>query len=161
MSSVSAGLMLPEEAAVTSELIRNVIAPLSYYSEDARESEMAKYSVNGLRELVSDDEYAVIVARRDDDIVGFCISRYDDGLIWLAWFGVRADRRGTGADVVLLRALDDSARARGCVKIWCDTRTENLRSQRVLERVGYRMVCTLTKHWYGHDFHIWEKYLEL
>jgi RimJ/RimL family protein N-acetyltransferase len=152
--------MLPNEAAATAELVRNVISPLSYYSERAREAETAKYTAQGLCEIAAQDEYAVIVARFDKDLVGFCISRYDDGLIWLAWFGVRADWRGTDAAVVLLRALDDSVQARGCVKIWCDTRTENLRSQRVLKREGYRMICTLTRHWYGHDFHLWEKYLE-
>lgn len=160
MSLVSAGLMLPKEADATAELIRDVISSLSYYSEHARESEMAKYTADGLREIVSEDEYAVIVARFDKDLVGFCISRYDDGIIWLAWFGVRADWRGTDAAVVILHALDDSARARGCVKIWCDTRTDNLRSQSVLKREGYRRTCTLTRHWYGQDFHLWEKYLD-
>jgi RimJ/RimL family protein N-acetyltransferase len=159
MITVSVGPMQSSEASRTAQLIRSVISPLSYYSEAARTAEIAKYTEAGLQQLNNEDQYSVLVARSEDALVGFCISRYDDGIIWLAWFGVREDFRGTNAARELLKALDEATHARGCSKIWCDTRTENIKSQRVLEREGFSRTCTMTRHWYGQDFYLWEKFV--
>jgi RimJ/RimL family protein N-acetyltransferase len=148
------------EASLTSTLVRSVIAPLDYYSDAAKAAEIAKYSAEALAALLSEDPYSILVAKVEDDVIAFCISRYDDGVIWLAWFGVHEKFRGTRVASDILEQLEDATRARNCSKIWCDTRTENTRSQRVLERTGYSRICTITQHWYGQDFHLWEKRLE-
>lgn len=145
------------ELVLTSDLIKSVISPLQYYSEAAKYAECAKYTPEGLDELVAGDHYSVLVARTTSNLIGFCISRYDDGVIWLAWFGVETKHRRGGVGSALLQQLEVTARARNCTKIWCDTRTENTGSQRVLERAGYSRLCTLKDHWYGHDYHLWEK----
>lgn len=145
------------ESPRVADLVRAVVAPLSYYTEEARAAEMAKYTPEKLEALAAEDGHAVLVAEREGEVVGFCISRYDDGVVWLAWFGVREDARGGGVAGALLSALERSTRLRGCHKIWCDTRTDNVRSQRVLERAGFTRICTITRHWYGQDFHLWEK----
>lgn len=139
-------------------LMSEVIEPLSYYSERARREELAKYGPTGLRQLIEDEESAIIVARKNGRIVGFCVSRYDDGTVWLSWFGTRTDVRGQGVGTSMLEALSRTLPRRRAHKIWCDTRVDNVRSSAVLERAGFRRITTLTNHWYGQDFHLWEWY---
>lgn len=104
------------------------------------------------------DSESVLVARRSAEVVGFLISRQDDGLRWLSWFGVARTARGAGVGNALLRALGDVARREGTHKVWCDSRTENDISARVLVKAGFTRIATFENHWYGQDFHIWEWY---
>jgi len=137
--------------------IREIISPLSYYNEWALREEMEKYSTERLKDLAEKTPDSIFLAVLNDEIAGFCINSYDDGLIWLAWFGVRSRYRGRGIGATLLQELENSARRRRCHKIWCDTRTDNLLSQSVLARAGFSKICILSNHWYGQDFFLWEK----
>jgi ribosomal protein S18 acetylase RimI-like enzyme len=149
--------LLPSQADAVSNLIASVIRPLEYYNQRAREEEIAKYSSEGLLALAAEDTAAVLVASAENDVVGFCISRYDDGLIWLSWFGVKDSFRKAGVGRKLLESLERTVPLRNAHKIWCDTRTSNVASQRVLEKAGFKTVATFSNHWYGQDFLIWEK----
>lgn len=160
MSTVTVRRMARDEAAPVAQLVRDVVTAIPYYNDRARTEELAKYLPEELVRQVEDDPDAVLVAVLDDQLVGFCISHYDDGLLWLSWFGVRADVRGQGAGSALLAAFAATARPRRAHKLWCDTRTDNLRSQSVLRKAGYRQICTLSNHWYGQDFILWEAALE-
>lgn len=140
-------------------LMREVILALPFYSDEARRAETGKYTADALREAAAGDPDAVLVARAGERCVGFCVSRYDDGLIWLSWFGVDPQWRGRGVADMLLAGLEAATRARGIHKIWCDSRTTNLPSRRVLARAGFQEICTLARHWYGQDFVLLEKSL--
>lgn len=137
----------------------SVIQPLQYYNDRARAEEIAKYSPDNLLLLTKEDPDSVLVATANGEPVGFCISRYDDGLIWLSWFGTKAEFRKLGVGRKLLQALDGTVRGRRAHKIWCDTRVDNLASQSVLEESGFKRIASFTNHWYGHDYFIWEKCL--
>ncbi len=147
------------EADVISELVTGVIEPLSYYNARARKEEKAKYSPENLRTLINEDPDSVLIAVANGEPAGFCISKYDDGLIWLSWFGTREEFRKHGIGKDLLDALEATAPNRRAHKIWCDTRTDNVASQRVLMQAGFRKAGHFTNHWYGHDYIIWEKHL--
>ena len=146
----------PRMADQVSGLISRVVLSLSYYNQRAKAEEVAKYTADGLVNIVRDDPDAVLVAVVDHRPVGFCISRYDDGLIWLAWFGVDPDFRTRGIGRRLLEALAMTISDRRAHKIWCDTRTANRLSQSVLQHFGFKKVAQLTNHWYGQDFFLWE-----
>lgn len=139
-------------------LMRDTIEPLSFYNDRARRAELARYTADGLRALVADDPQSVLVAREGAALVGFCVSRFDDGTIWLSWFGTAERARGRGIGAALLAALAETLPSRQAQKIWCDSRVENTRSQSVLERAGFRRIATLTNHWYGQDYYLWEWY---
>jgi len=149
--------MKPAQAAAVAKLVRKVVSPLEYYSKAAREQEMAKYTPAKLRVLAAEDPDSVLVASKGDRLVGFCFSRFDDGLIWLAWFGVDHDARGQGVGRALLTALEGTIRLRGAHKLWCDCRVNNSQSKAVLVNAGFTPIANVRNHWYGHDFILWEK----
>lgn len=149
-----------EEAERLNTLFTDVVRALPYYNETAKKSELEKYSSALLCDSISKDPDSVLVAKAEKEIVGFCISREDDGLIWLAWFGVHASFRCRGIGSALLQKLEDTVRNGRSHKIWCDCRTENEASKLVLTNHGYTQLCTVLNHWYGQDFILWEKLVQ-
>jgi ribosomal protein S18 acetylase RimI-like enzyme len=145
------------ELARIGELVAGVIRPLEYYSEAARRAEIAKYSAEGLQTAITEEPDSVLIAKIDGVIVGFCISRYDDGLIWLSWFGTVPSCRRRGVVQALVAALEHSLKGRGAHKVWCDCRTTNEAARRLLTKLGFTPITTVVNHWYGHDYILWEK----
>ena len=152
------GAIATHEFDALATLMRETIERLEIYNERAKHAEFAKYTPDQICALTAEDPHAVIVARDGEGLTGFCLSRFDDGTVWLSWFGTaaRARRRGIGAS--LLAELASTLAARGAHKIWCDSRTDNAESNSVLDRAGYRRIATLTNHWYGQDYFLWEYY---
>lgn len=140
-------------------LVSDVIMSLPYYNSVAKESEVLKYTAAELLKKMAEDSYSVIVALEDNQVVGFCLNRMDDKLIWLEWFGVRADMRRRGLGRKLIEHLESTAKTRNAHKVWCDCRTENVKSVNFFITSKYLPVCSLKNHWYGQDFIIWEKEL--
>lgn len=138
-------------------LFRRVVEALPYYNQTAKQTELRKYSATLLREAAQTDPGSVLVAKIGPELVGFCLSENDDGLIWLAWFGVHPKFRRQGIGAALLDKLEDVARSAQSHKIWCDCRTENETSKVSLRNNGYVELCTVRNHWYGQDFILWEK----
>lgn len=145
------------EAEQLSAVFALVVKGLPYYNEAAVRSELNKYSPSMLCSSISHDPDSVLVAKERGEILGFCLSHYDDGLIWLAWFGVHPSHRRKGIGSALLQKLENTVGERHAHKIWCDSRTENEASELVLTNQGYRQLCTVRNHWYGQDFILWEK----
>jgi ribosomal protein S18 acetylase RimI-like enzyme len=158
LTTPAIGPIARHEFDAVAALMRDTIQPLAYYNERARRAELAKYTADGLRSLVAEDAQAVLAARDSSGPIGFCVSRFDDGTIWLDWFGTAARARCRGIGASLLAALTQTLPSRHAHKIWCDSRTDNKESRSVLERAGFRRIATLTNHWYGQDFFLWEWY---
>jgi ribosomal protein S18 acetylase RimI-like enzyme len=148
--------MLRGEERVVAAAVESAISSLTYYNDRAKREELAKYSEAELRNMSEADVNSVLLARIDGKVAGFCLSRYDDGLIWLSWFGVIEEYRKRGIGRALLEGLERTLLERNAHKIWCDTRTENVRSQHVLEHAGFNRIVSLVNHWYGQDFILWE-----
>lgn len=158
-SLIAVSPMSDGDADGVSQLFAGVLAELPYYNEKAKRSEGAKYTAERLREAIRSRPDAVLVARSEGEIVGFCFSNEDDGVIWLSWFGVHPTARLHGAGTTILRALEDRAISSGFRKIWCDCRTTNTGSKVTLTSFGFEPLCTIRNHWYGQDFILWEKLL--
>lgn len=149
--------MRPSEAPAVSRLMRRVILSCSIYNEKAKKGESAKYTPGELADRVKEDVDALLVAVAKRKIVGFCLSKKDDGLLLLEWYGVDPAWRQHGLGRRLLERLLSTARRRGCHKLWCDTNIENVASQKLLCQLGFQPQCTLRNHWYGQDFVLWER----
>jgi len=158
MTTPAVAPIASHEIDALARLMRDTIEPLAYYNERARRAELAKYTADGLRALAAADPQAVLVARDGTAMVGFCVSRFDDGTIWLLWFGTAVHARGRGVGAALLAALAATLPSRQAHKVWCDSRTDNVESKSVLERAGFRRIATLTDHWFGQDYFLWEWY---
>lgn len=154
---ISIRQMNDADAEELSNLISEVISPLVYYNELARKTEIEKYSPFRLKESIAEDEDSILLAFCDNRIIGFCITYFDDGLIWLSWIGVHPDFRRYKTAEKLLVKMEESVQARGAHKIWCDCRTVNTASISLLGGLGYKQICTVNNHWYGLDFILWEK----
>jgi RimJ/RimL family protein N-acetyltransferase len=151
--------MHPEEADATSGMLCAVIETLDFYNAEARRTEIGIYTAAYLAKHLAADPDAVLVAEQDAAIIGFCISRFDDGPCWLSWFGATLGHSGQGVGTALLNALHTARRATGIHKIWCDSRTANVASRACLARAGYREICTITDHWYRQDYVLLECFL--
>jgi ribosomal protein S18 acetylase RimI-like enzyme len=160
METATISVMRSEEAESLSATIRELISGLTYYNERARHEECAKHGARELLAIAAEDPFAILVARVAGDVAGFCITRYDDGLIWVSWFGVLPSHRRKGIGERLLREVAHTMSQRRAHKVWCDTRTANETAKGVLRRVGFEELVTLTNHWYGQDFILWEWYPE-
>jgi ribosomal protein S18 acetylase RimI-like enzyme len=147
------------QAKLVRRLMHEVISHLSYYNLRARREELAKYTAKELFLMREEDKDSIIVAHCGGLLAGFCISRYDDGVIWLSWFGVSKEWRGKGVGSALIAGLEATVLQRKCHKIWCDTRTSNKASVNVLKNSGFKRICKLEHHWYGQDFYLWQKYI--
>lgn len=156
-ASIAISCPREEGIAEASTLFAKIVLSLPYYNEAARCSEASKYSPRRLEQMIASDVDSVLVATVNKQIVGFCFSNIDDGLIWLSWFGVSPKYRGCGVGTALLSALDDRAKRAAAHKIWCDSRPNNVASRLTLAGSGYREICTLVNHWYGQDFLLWER----
>lgn len=156
--TIAVGVVRDDEIDALKALMHATIAPLTYYNPPAINAELAKYTAAELRARVAADPQAALVARDGDILVGYCVSRYDNGTIYLDWYGTDPRARGRGIGAALLAALAKSLPSRRAHKIWCDSRTDNKESNSVLERAGYRRIATLENHWYGQDYFLWECY---
>jgi len=134
-----------------------LIEQIPYYNDLAKRNETARYNAKALTAKIKEDEYAVIIAEINNQIAGFCLSRFDDYTIWLEWFGVPDNHRGKGLAKLLLQKLEETVVQRGCHKVWCDSRTSNGAAIHLLSQAGYSQLVTINNHWYNQDFILWEK----
>jgi ribosomal protein S18 acetylase RimI-like enzyme len=148
-----------EEAEEVGHLFERILMGSPYYNDRAKSAELAKYSPALLASSVTDEPDSVLVAKVGSTLAGYCLSRKDDELIWLSWFGVLADHHRRGVGTALLRKLDSVAQQSKVHKIWCDCRTENVSAKFALMGHGFQPLCTVKNHWYGQDFILWEKFV--
>lgn len=136
-----------------------ILDSLTYYNDLAKKNERIRYTSEELYKKILEDKYSILVVRDQTTLVGFSFSRFDDYTIWLEWFCISQNYRGLNIGNLIISKLEDSARIRGCHKIWCDSRTENIASFKVLQRNGFTLATTLKNHWYNQDFFIWQKHI--
>lgn len=148
-----------DDAEAMSHLMRSIIEPLPYYNAIAKQTEIAKYSPEALREAIEEESQLILAAKADDAVIGFCIGAFDSGTIWLSWYGVSSAWQGHGVGKMLLESLIATTRHLGIHKIWCDCRTENQHSRDILQKAGFQEICTIENHWYGQDFVLLQMFL--
>lgn len=148
---------IKEDLPIINRLFLNILASLPYYNQLAKESEELKYSIAELEKKLLEDQYSIVAVRHESKVIGFCFSRFDDYTVWLEWFGIEQTFRGSGTGDKLLAKLEEATKTRGCHKIWCDSRTVNIASFKVLQRNGFELITTLKNHWYQQDFFLWQK----
>lgn len=157
MTDIEIRYATKEDCEILSKVIERVIENIPYYNDLAKRDEILKFQPQDLEKKIANDKFSAIVAITDKSIVGFCLTRFDDYLIWLEWVGVAENYRGKGVANLLLKELDKTTLPRNCHKTWCDCRTLNKAAIHILTHNGYRQLVTIRNHWYNQDFILWEK----
>jgi RimJ/RimL family protein N-acetyltransferase len=147
----------PHFAISTAELLKNAILASPFYSPPAKSEEITGLTA---QKLLAMSPHDVLIAVENNVVLGVLVSSTEEaGLLWLSWCVVSPDARGRGVAGALIEAFHSGAASRGVHKTWCDSRTGNTASARMLEKAGYKVVATLNQHWYGLDYLIWERLL--
>jgi ribosomal protein S18 acetylase RimI-like enzyme len=143
------------------QVLETAILASPLYNDWSKRGEIASLSADALAAKLQSGDAEITAAFEGETMIGVVVFSFEAGLAWLDWVAVSAAHRGRGVAHALMRDLERSAVARGAHKIWCDSRVENMASQKLLESHGYSVAVTLKRHWYGLDFFIWEKFLEV
>lgn len=141
-------------------LFSRIVSPLDIYSENARASEIQKFSPDELARRIDEDPNAVSLAFLYSKLAGFLITEDQHGPIWIDWYGVNPDFRRFGVGKAILKHLIAAAPDRQATKIWCDTRTNNIQSISLLEKLKFERLCEIKNHWHGQDFYLWARDVE-
>jgi ribosomal protein S18 acetylase RimI-like enzyme len=144
------------DALALEALFRDVVAPLELYSLAARADQLAEYTAMEFARLMEADARSIVLATIEGAPAGFAIVTDEHGPIKLEWYGVHPSAREQGVGEALLRFVLSGARQRSSTRVWCDTRTDNLASNALLKRLGFRQLCVLPNHWYGQDYFLWD-----
>jgi len=149
----------PKDVKEFSELALQIISQTTYYSPLALETEMKKFIPLVILEKLKDKNYLFCVLKNQNKILGFSSGYFDLGTFWIDWIGSAPSFRRSGVASQLLAFQEKYLQTQGVHKIWFDTRTENKESLALFEKLGFRKICFLEKHWYEQDFYLWEKFL--
>lgn len=141
-----------------SKLVRKIIKDTPYYSKEAKSKEIKKYSPAAIKDYFSDKKYyTCLVAEEKNELVGFVIGRNEDGVFWPDWLGIEKSMRQKGIAKELMAKLESKLADKSVHKVWCDTRTNNKESNRLLLRLGYKKLGKFRNGWHKQDFFLWEK----
>ena len=138
-------------------LFKTVLFEIPYYNDLAKQNELKHYTKNNLIEKIKEDPKSIIIARENDELIGFCFNRFDDYTIWLEWIVLKRNLKRTGVGKLLIEKLVDATKERNCHKIWCDCRTTNNVSKNFLKKNGFELICEIPNHWYQQDFVLLQK----
>lgn len=147
-----------EDVKLLHPLLVRTINSMDIYDPRSRRAEIEKYSIEYLIDLISEDEDSIILSWENECISGFLITRPDDDIRWLCWFGVFPDYRGRGIGEALIINMLDRAKNKKVHKIWCDTRANNTYSIAIMQRNGFKKLCELKNHWFNQDYLLWETF---
>lgn len=136
------------------ELVKEVISPLTFYSERAREKEIEKFTPSNIEKFLQDDNHDCIVLKDETNKMCAFLFSYDDAdMTFITWYGVSNSERGKGYGKAILNHLKYTSSS---VKLWCDTNQKNIPSNLLLTKLGYKCCAELNDFWYGHDYYLWE-----
>lgn len=148
--------LTPAQTQAALELLVSTIEQSPYYTDAAKQTEIAE-----LKTQLQTHPQTAFVALEQGRVLGVLVwSGLEAGLLWLSWIVVAPEARGRGVARALLEAFHDFAKASGVHKTWCDSRIGNTPSQALLGKSGYKVITTLSQHWYGLDYFLWERLVD-
>ncbi|MFN3266794.1 MAG: GNAT family N-acetyltransferase [Deinococcales bacterium] len=146
----------PNQTPAALELLISTIVQSQYYTQAAKHTEIAELTAQ-----LEAQPHTALVALESDQVLGLVVwSGLEAGLLWLSWIVTAPEARGRGVALALLDGFHHFAKVNGVHKTWCDSRIGNIPSQALLEKAGYKVITTLTQHWYGLDYFLWERLVD-
>ena len=142
-----------------SNLAKRIIYRTSYYSPLSKKEESKKFYPNNLKSKLKSKENLYLIAKERNKIIGFLSGHYDVDTFWLDWIGIDKKFRRRGISVQLYYRLERKLKKSKVHKIWGDSRTNNKESIPLLTKLKFKKITLIKKHWYKHDFYLWEKFI--
>ncbi|HWZ44396.1 MAG TPA: GNAT family N-acetyltransferase [Candidatus Saccharimonadales bacterium] len=138
-------------------LFAGVIRSLPYYTEEAKLEEIAALRAEEIGAMVGDRGALLLVSTLSRNLTGACLLRRNEGGVWwLTWIVTDPGFRGRRVASALIAEAKRLIRNAGGHKIWCDCRTTNEPSRKMLAHNGFLSLCEINNHWYKQDFILWE-----
>lgn len=139
--------------------IKEIISPLSIYSQDARTTEINKYNSDTLWTFVSNKGRCNLVAIDNGEVVGFLFGVVDAHVMFISWIGMKDKYTRSGHMESLWSMMEEWGRQHNIHKVWCDTNQLNVPAITFMQKMGMTNCGDLKNFWYGHDYFLWEKQL--
>lgn len=137
-------------------IVQTVIGQHADFNESARQTALGANGPDRLAQRIARRPSGLLVAEVDGVVQGFATMNMDCGTLYIPWICTRPDARHRRLGPALYQAAIAEARRRGCHKVWGVSLPGARSINRYLERIGGRVVGTMTKHWHGQDYVYWE-----
>lgn len=147
------------DAFSTTQCVKEILSPLTIYSEYARKHEINKFNSKNLWEFIGDTSRYNLVAVENGEVVGFLFGVVDAYVMFVIWIGMKEDYRNSNHMKTMWEMMEDWCIKNNINRVWCDTNQLNIPSIKFVEKMGYKMCADLKNFWYGHDYFLWEKTL--
>ncbi|MCV7258058.1 GNAT family N-acetyltransferase [Mycobacterium shimoidei] len=143
VQSITANFNGLDELATVAARTFPLACPPSVTREDIASFVEANLSVARFSEYLTSPDHVVLVARRDDRIVGYAMLVRDDG-VELSKMYVLPQQHGTGVSTALMNATLRAAAQFGANFIWLGVNQKNQRAQRFYRKHGFAVTGTRT-----------------
>jgi ribosomal protein S18 acetylase RimI-like enzyme len=160
MQRIQTAYAVPSESGCLAEVFGRWVFEAASYSDLARICEQRKYNAREFESRILEDSQSVTTAYIDSELVGMCITSFDDFLLWIDWIIVAPNFHRRGIANELIKKVEARAIALGYWKIWCESLVSNTASIQLFKSHGYRQSETFENHWYAQDFCFLEKRLK-
>jgi GNAT superfamily N-acetyltransferase len=148
---------LKDTFALPSLFTRALSADFAFYNDKVKKRIMEKNSLRRLFFARFRKNRILFVAKMDGACVGLIIASHNASIGIVHWLFVLAEYRNQKIGFNLLRAVELELRKLHCHKITLTTEI----APEFYKSLGYTQEGLLKKHWWGQDFAILSKNLEL
>lgn len=140
---------------------RKIINETPYYDRDVKKWEMEPFMASSVNGSLKKQDILCLLAKDKNKIIGFAYGNFSgkSGTFYAVWLGVKKEYRRKGIATRLMGTMLGSLRDKNIHKIWGDTTVDNKESIGILRKLGFRRIVKLRKHWFKHDYYLWEKFL--
>jgi len=125
---------LKVQKATREEALR--VAELS--SEVAKEGTIREFKPEDVMELLSSEQYYVVVAKLSGEVVGYAMSTYSWGKLHILDVAVEKRRRRMGIGKTLIQHLIHHALEKSIPEAYCEVKARNIPALNLFTRLGFR-----------------------
>jgi len=112
------------------------IAEISF--EVAKEGIVREFKRKEVEELLSNENYYVVVGKIDKEVVGYVLSTYSGGKLHVLDIAVKKSKRRIGISKMLVRHLISHASEKGLPEVYCEVKARNIPALNLFTSLGFR-----------------------
>ncbi len=147
-----------EEVKETAALIKKIIRENPYYNNASKKEFITWYTPYQLSKHLEKKDMILVVAKIGDKIAAFgSVWKSFGGVGYSDWTMVDKKYRRHGIGIAIWNYKINLAKKNGIHKVMADSLVINKEGTAFAKAHGLRRVAELKKHWYGQDYHLWEK----